>query len=140
VIPSHPFLPETTEEILMEPLRMMETATGLLVLAAFGGLVMAGIRFAGKDHPPIWLAMLHGVLAAAAVTLLVYAAATVGLPALALYATVLFVIAAGGGAVLNLGYHWKGQPLPKGLMVVHAVVAVAGFLLLLTATLQGAHA
>jgi hypothetical protein len=122
------------KEKTMEPLRMMETATGLFVLAALGGLVMAGIRFAGKDHPPTWLAMLHGLLAAAGLTLLIYAAATVGVPSLALYAIVLFVIAAAGGLLLNLGYHWKGLPLPKGLMVGHAVIAVVGFLLLLVAT------
>jgi hypothetical protein len=50
-------------------------------VAALGGLTMAGIRFAGKPQPPVWLAMLHGFLSAAAVTLLLYAYATVGLPA-----------------------------------------------------------
>jgi len=44
---------------------------------------------------------------AIAVTPLIYAAATVGLPSLAIYATVLFVVAAGGGVPMNLGYHWK---------------------------------
>jgi hypothetical protein len=78
--------------------------------------------------------MLHGFLAAAAVTLLLYAAATVGLPALAGWALALFVLAAGGGVVLNLNYHQKQLPLPKWLVVVHASAAVIGFLLLLTAT------
>jgi hypothetical protein len=41
------------------------------------------------------------------VTPLIYTAATVGLPSLAIYATVLFVVAAGGGVPMNLGYHWK---------------------------------
>jgi hypothetical protein len=124
----------------MEPLRTMETATVLLLLAALGGLVLAGMRFAGKPYPPTWLAMLHGFLAAAAVTLLIYAAATVGLPSLAQYATLLFVIAAGGGVVMNLRYHWKQLELPKWLVVVHASVAVVGFLLLLAATWMAAHA
>jgi len=78
--------------------------------------------------------MLHGFLAAAAVTLLIYAAATVGLPTMALVAIALFLAAAGGGAILNLNYHWKQLPLPKGLIVVHAIAAVAGFVLLLAAT------
>ncbi|HUG21509.1 hypothetical protein [Piscinibacter sp.] len=119
----------------MEPLRTMETAVVLLAIAALGGLVMAGIRFAGKPYPATWLAMLHGFLSAAAVTLLVYAAATVGLPSLALAATVLFVIAAGGGVLMNLGYHWKNLALPKWLVVVHAGLAVVGFVLLLMDTL-----
>ena len=118
----------------MEPTLILRTSTVLLAVAAVGGLVMAGIRFAGDRQPPAALAMLHGFLAAAAVTLLLYAAATVGLPALANWALALFVLAAAGGAFLNLNYHQKQLPLPKGIVIVHAVVAVVGFLMLLTAT------
>ena len=118
----------------MEAALILRTATVLLAISALGGLVMAGIRFAGKPHPPIALAMLHGFLAAAAVTLLLYAAATVGLPSMAFTALVLFLIAAAGGVILNLNYHWKNVPLPKWLVVVHAIIAVLGFLLLLAAT------
>ena len=109
------------------------TSTILLVITAAGGLVMAGVAFKG-NQPPTWLAMLHGFLAAAALTLLLYAAATVGLPGMALTALVLLLVAGAGGAVLNLNYHWKQLPLPRWLVVVHAVAAVAGFLLLLAAT------
>lgn len=119
----------------MEPLLIMETATVLLLIAALGGVVMAVIRFSGKPYPATWLAMLHGFLAGAAVTLLLYAWATVGLPSLAILATVLFVVAALGGVAMNLGYHWKQLELPKWLVIVHAAVAVLGFLLLLVATL-----
>ena len=87
----------------MESALILKTATALLALGALFGLVMAGMRFAGQPHPPAWLAMLHGSLAAAALPLLIYAAATVGLPAIALGALILFLIAAAGGAVLNLG-------------------------------------
>ena len=118
----------------MEPASILLTSTVLLALAAAGGLVMAGIRFVGDRSPPAALAMLHGFLAAAAVTLLLYAAATVGLPRMALLALALFLAAAGGGAILNLNYHWKQLPLPKWLVVVHASAAVAGFVLLLAAT------
>jgi len=110
------------------------TSTILLAITAAGGLVMAGIAFKGNQRPPTWLAMLHGFLAAAAVTLLLYAAATIGLPAMALTALVLFLVAAAGGAFLNLNYHWKQLPLPRWLIIVHALAAVAGFLLLLAAT------
>jgi hypothetical protein len=122
------------QEMMMEPALILRTSTVLLAIAALGGLVMAGIRFAGKPHPPIALAMLHGFLAAAAVTLLLYGAATVGLPSLALAALVLFLIAAAGGVILNLEYHWKNAALPKWLVVIHAIIAVLGFLLLLAAT------
>jgi hypothetical protein len=55
------------------------------------------------------------------------------LPSLANLAIVLFVIAALGGVVLNLNYHWKLLPLPKWLVVVHGLLAVVGFVLLLAA-------
>lgn len=118
----------------MEPVLIMKTACVLLAIAAAGGLTLAGISFGGKAQPPAWLAMLHGLLAAAAVTLLLYAYFTVGLPALASWALLLFLVAAAGGAFLNLNYHWKKLPLPKGLIVGHAGAAVAGFVLLLAAT------
>ncbi|MEO6031762.1 MAG: hypothetical protein ABIP61_07650 [Burkholderiaceae bacterium] len=118
----------------MEPALILRTSTGLLLLAALGGAVMAGIRFSSDRQPPVALAMLHGFLAAAGVTLLLYAAATVGLPQLALIALVLFLLAAAGGAFLNLNYHWKQRPLPKWLVVVHATAAVVGFVLLVMAT------
>ena len=118
----------------MEPVLIMKTACVLLAIAALGGLTMAGIRYAGKPQPPIWLAMLHGFLSAAALTLLLYAYFTVGLPALAGWALLLFLAAAGGGAFLNLNYHWKMLPLPMGLIAGHASVAVFGFVLLLVAT------
>jgi uncharacterized membrane protein HdeD (DUF308 family) len=100
----------------MEPNLIMQTSAVLLAIAAIDGATMAIIRFSGKPHPPTWLAMLHGFLAAAAVTLLLYACVTVGLPTSAKAALALFIIAAIGGAVLNLNYHWKQLPLPKGLV------------------------
>ena len=96
-------------------------------------LTMAGMRFAGTPHPPAWLAMAHGFLAGAAVTLLLYAYFTVGLPRFAAWGLLLFVVAALGGIYLNLQYHMKGQALPVGIMIVHALIAVVGFLLLLLA-------
>jgi hypothetical protein len=123
----------------METVLIMKTAACLLAIAALGGLTMAAMRFGGKPQPPAWLALLHGFLAAAAVTLLLYAYFTVGLPAVASWALLLFLIAAAGGAFLNLNYHWKLLPLPKGLIVGHAAVAVVGFALLLAATWFAIH-
>jgi hypothetical protein len=117
----------------VEPMLMMQTATLVLTLSAVGGATMAVIRFSGKPHPPIWLAMLHGFLSAAAVTLLLYASLTTGLPGLANIALVLFVLAALGGVVLNLNFHWRAIPLPKWLVLLHAGIAVIGYLCLLAA-------
>ena len=116
---------------MIEPTTSLQTAAALFGLAALGGVLMAGIRFSGAPHPPAWLAMGHGLLAAAGLTLLIYAAATISIPPLAQIALGFFVLAAAGGAVMNLLYHWKMLPLPIPLMIFHALLAVTGFVLLL---------
>lgn len=117
----------------MEPNLVLRTCAALLAISAIGGVTMAVIRFGGKPLPPTWLAMLHGFLSAAAVTLLLYASFAVGLSIVANAALVLFLIAAAGGVYMNLEFHWKSLPLPKWLVLVHAAIAVAGYLLLLAA-------
>ena len=115
----------------IDPMAMLRAAAGLFTLAALGGLAMAAIRFGGKHNPPAWLAMAHGLLAAAGITLLAYAALMADVPALALIAALLFLLAAGGGAVLSLAYKWKQRLLPAWLVLVHALLAVVGYVLLL---------
>jgi hypothetical protein len=117
----------------MEPRLILQTSSVLFVITAVGGIVMALLRFGGKPHPPSWLAMLHGLLAAAGMTLLAYASATMPVPSLAIIALVLFAVAALGGVMLNLHFHLNGIPLPIWLVIVHALVAVAGFVALLLA-------
>ena len=117
----------------MDALLMMKTAAVLFALAAIGGLVMAIIRFRGADRPPSALALLHGLLAGAALTLLIYAWSTIGLPTLAKTAVCVFVVVALVGAWINLTFHARLLPLPKGTVVLHGVVAVAAFVLLLLA-------
>ena len=119
----------------MDAFSMMKTAAVLLGIAAIGGLVMAIIRFRGADRPPTIFVMAHGLLAAAALTLLLYATATVGLPTLATMATGIFVVVAIVGAALNLMYHAKQLPLPKSPVVVHGLVAAVGYVLLLLAVM-----
>src|SRR5688572_25410494 len=109
---------------MVEPALMMKTALVLLTLAALGGLAMAGIRLARNSNPPHAFAMGHGLLAGAALTLLLYAYFTVGMPTLACWALLLFLVAAAGGAFLNLGFHMKGMLLPKGMMIGHALIAI----------------
>ena len=118
----------------MEPNLVLRTCVVLLALAAIGGATMAAIRFRGQPRPSAWLAMLHGFIAAAAVTLLLYASLTVGLSLLANTALALFFAAAAGGAYMNLEFHSKLLPLPKWLVLVHGAIAVAAYLLLLAAT------
>ena len=115
---------------------MMKTALALLTLAALGGVAMAVQILGRKAAPPYWLAMLHGLLAASALTLLLFAWFTTGLPAMAGWALLLFLVAAVGGAFLNLGYHMKGVAMPKGIVVGHAGLAVAGYVILLLVVIK----
>lgn len=111
----------------MNALTMIRTAVALLAIGALGGLVMAIIRLSKNQNPPSGLAMLHGLLAAAGVTLLLYAAVTVGIPVLAQVGLGFLVIAALGGVVLNLKYQWQRALIPRGFMIGHAVLAIVGF-------------
>lgn len=105
---------------------MLRTAVVLLAITGAGGLLMAGMRFTGRPHPPDWLAMLHGLLAAAGLTLVLYPAFTAGLPGNAWLGLVLMAAAALGGVVLNLGYHTRRVALPVWLVLVHAAIAAVG--------------
>lgn len=120
----------------MEPFLALQTAAALLAIAALGGITMALIRFRGADRPPSSFAMAHGLLAGAALTLLVYSWATVGIPPLAQAATVVLALAGLGGTYVNLRFHSQMLPLPIPLIVGHALLAVIGFTLLLVAVIQ----
>ena len=122
----------------MDVASMLQVSVLLFLVAALGGVTMAGIRFAGKHNPPAWLAMFHGLLAAAGLTLLAYAALAEGVPAMAQLALLLFLVAASGGAVLSLRYKWNNLLLPAWLVIVHALAAVLGFVLLAAVVLLGA--
>lgn len=121
----------------MEPAMMMKTALALLTITALGGVAMAGIRFARNANPPPAIAMLHGLLAGAALTLLLYAYCTMGLPTLASWALLLLLAAAAGGAYLNLGFHMRGVTLPKTMVLGHGGLAVVGYLMLAWAVFGG---
>jgi hypothetical protein len=114
----------------MDVQTMLRTAIVLLAVTALGGLLMAVMRFSGRPHPPSFITMLHGLLAASALTLLLYAGVTAGMPGGGWGGLVLLLLAVLGGLVLNLRYHWERRELPMGLMLGHAGVAVAGFVVL----------
>jgi hypothetical protein len=115
----------------MSMLTPLQAAAWLFGLAALGGIAMAVMRFNGRPYPPSWFAMGHGLLAGAALAILIYAAFTTGVPDLAKISIALFVAAAAGGAYMNLRFHQKGLALPIPIMVGHALTAVAGFVTLL---------
>jgi hypothetical protein len=114
---------------------LLWVAVTLFAISAAGGLVMACVRTFGDRNPPAWLAMLHGLLAGAGLTLLLFGAFTVGLPRHATWAVILFLLAAVGGVFLNLGYQEKRELLPKPVMYLHALVAVVGLIRLIVAAI-----
>jgi hypothetical protein len=113
----------------MNALTMLQTSSILLLLTAAGGLLMTFRRIAQKANPPSWLAMAHGFLAAAGLTLLAYAGLTERVTGGALLGLVLLAVAAAGGVVMNLGYHLAGKLLPLWLLYLHIALATAGTLL-----------
>ena len=111
----------------MDPDLPLKTATVLLGITALGGLLMAALRFAGADRPPTWLAMVHGLLAASGLTLLLFDAFTTGVPRAVWIGALLLVLAALGGVYLNLVFHARLRPVPKNIIVGHALLAIVGF-------------
>jgi hypothetical protein len=114
----------------MDVVSMLRVAVALLGVGAAGGVVMALIRWLRSENPPAWLTMLHGFLVGAGVTLVGFVAFALGSPASAVTAFILFAFAGILGVVLNLAYQQKGRILPSWMMVIHALIAVAGFVVL----------
>jgi len=107
-------------------------ATILFGLGALGGVTLLGLRLRG-GNPPLGLAVVHGLAAAAGLVTLTTAVVG-GARGPALVALVLFGVAALGGFVL-LSFHLRQKLLPVGLILVHGTVAAAGFVSLLLAVL-----
>lgn len=106
---------------------MLITAIVIFALAAVGGLIMAVRRFQGKQAP--WpLSILHALLGAAGLVLVLIAVMK-GAAGYVLAALIVLAIAALGGFFLA-SFHARRTLAPKAVVVIHALVAVAGFLLL----------
>ncbi|HEX4896709.1 MAG TPA: hypothetical protein VFV11_10315 [Solimonas sp.] len=114
----------------MDAQTMLRTAVILLAVTALGGLLMAGMRFSGRPHPPTLITMVHGLLAASGLTLVLYVAFTAGLPGSGWIGLLLLLAAVLGGLVLNLRYHWERLELPVWLILVHAAAAAIGLVVL----------
>jgi len=109
---------------------MLIAAAVLFAIAALGGLTMAYIHFKQDRNPPGALAALHGVAAATALVILLWAVVQTGAGGALAWSLGLFVVAALGGFFL-VSYHIRKRRLPSPVVVIHALVAVAAFVLLL---------
>src|SRR5688572_29874704 len=113
----------------------MQTAAVLLVLAALGGLTMVGLRVSKNQNPPTFLAIGHGLIAAAGLITLIYTAltATAPVPQMVNWAIGVFIVAALGGLGMFTLFHLRGRLLPVWMMLGHGAIAAVGLTLLLLA-------
>jgi hypothetical protein len=112
-------------------------AAVLFALGALGGLYLATLSFKGRPLPAA-VAVLHGLFGATGLVLLIVGVMAGLGGGTARIALILLVIAALGGFYL-LSFHVKKQQHPRAVIVIHALVAVIGFLTLLTAIYQASQ-
>jgi hypothetical protein len=113
----------------------MVTALVLFGIAAVGGLILATQRLRGAPRPTLAIALVHGAVAAAGLVALILVVVAPDAPSVAKTALVVFLVAALGGFYL-IAQHLQTRPLPVPVMLIHAAVAVAGFLILLAGVLK----
>lgn len=106
----------------------------LFALGALGGLYMATLSFKGKPLPAA-VATLHGLFGATGLVLLIVGVLAGMGGGTARIALIILVVAALGGFYL-VSFHIKKKQHPRAVIVIHALVAVIGFLTLLTAIFQ----
>ena len=114
---------------------MLNVATILFAVATVGGLAIAYIHFTGALHPPIALAVVHGLFGTAGLVVLLIALMQTGLAGMGALALGIIAAAALGGFYL-FSLHLRNRPLPSAVVLIHGAVAAAGFIVLLTVVLQ----
>jgi hypothetical protein len=109
---------------------MLNYALVIFAIAAAGGLLLASRVLRGKFAP--WaLSLLHALLGATGLILLIVLLVQGSTAQRVLIGFVLLLIAALGGFFLA-SFHLRKQLPPKAVVIVHAGVAVIGFLTLLS--------
>ena len=121
----------------MNILPLWRAAIALLSVVFASGLVMAFYRFGTDLESPPWLAKLHGYAAIAALGLLLVSWTLVQPSRAGIFGILALLLAAAGGVVLNLVFHWRHKPLPEGLVFAHLSVAFVGFLVVFVSLLGG---
>lgn len=112
---------------------MLTYALIIFAVAALGGMVLAAHVLRGKFAPWV-VSILHALLGASGLLLLAMAVLSGTASGRATVALVILVAAALGGFYLAT-MHLRGKIAPKTVVLIHASVAVAGFVTLLTAAL-----
>ena len=111
---------------------MLATSIVFFALAILMGITLLTFVMQGKK-PPRPLVFIHGPLAAAGIIILTaYILSSVYGPTASLY---VFIAAALGG--FFLAYRdFTGKTIPKGVALIHGMIAVTGFILLLAFILK----
>lgn len=112
---------------------MLAYALIVFAVAAIGGLVLAAHVLCGKFAP--WaLSLLHAVLGATGLVLLVVLMVQGAASRPVMTGLGVLLLAALGGFFLA-SFHLRRKLPPKAVVAIHAGVAVAGFLVLLSQVL-----
>ncbi|HTM94321.1 MAG TPA: hypothetical protein VL100_00670 [Croceibacterium sp.] len=108
---------------------MLQWAVLIFAIAALGGLVLASYVLRGRLAP--WpVSLLHAALGATGLVLTLLVVLGSGdVPGNTPLALILLLVAALGGFFLA-SYHLRKVPGPRAVVLVHASVAVIGFVLL----------
>lgn len=107
---------------------MLNYALIVFAIAAVGGLILAASVLRDKFAP--WaLSVVHALLGATGLVLLIALLLQGGAAQKVLIGFVLLLVAALGGFFLA-SFHLRKQLPPKAVVVIHACVAVVGFLTL----------
>lgn len=112
---------------------MVIIAVVIFASAAFGGLVLAS-HVVKHELAPWALSIGHASMGATGLSVLGYALWKAPHNNTIMLSLVLFTIAAMGGFTLA-SYHFRKKIPPKGAILLHAVMAVSGFLVLISTVL-----
>lgn len=109
---------------------MLNFALVIFAIAAIGGLILAS-RVLRDKFAPWALSLLHAALGAIGLIVLIVILVQGSAAQPVLVGFVLLLIAALGGFFLA-SFHLRKQLPPKAVVITHAVLAVIGFLTLLS--------
>lgn len=112
----------------------MLLSIALFAVAAVFGVIMVTSINRGANPPPAWQAWIHRVFAVAGFGWLVYQVATAPHAGLTRAAAIAFGVAAIGGFFL-FSFRLRKKAMPLPVVIVHAMVAVTGFLMLVVSVL-----
>jgi hypothetical protein len=110
---------------------MLTYAVIVFAIGALGGLLLASYVLRGRLAPWV-VSLLHAGFGAVGLLLVIYSAVTAGISRAAMTGLIILIIAALGGFYLA-SIHLRGTVAPKPVVLIHAGVAVIGFLTLLGA-------